>query len=120
MILEGMIGLEVQQVCFGGPTILRLWPEGDISMEGMVRLSIAGMNSPSQTTDWIVARLADLVGVEILTAAIDPSNDLRITLSNGAELSVESASAYEAFNINLASSPSKIVGGAGGRLELWD
>ncbi|MDP3208605.1 MAG: DUF6188 family protein [Rhodoglobus sp.] len=119
-MIESIVGCEVTQVSFGGTFIIRLSPSGDISIEGAMGIEVAGRAVGEDDTDARVARLVDLFGTRIQLAEILPTGDLRVRFSNQTVITVEAGSAYEAFDLNLPGSPSKVVGGAGGRLEVWD
>lgn len=120
MILDAMVGLEVQQVCFGGPTILRMWPGGELSIEGTLALFDVVSDAIVEPLDLMNARLVSLVGSRVAFAEIEPSGDLKVRFECGTVLTVFVEGEYEAYDITLATSPSKIIGGENGRLEFWD
>lgn len=119
-MMNDLVGAEVTQVCFGGPLILRLSPSGDISIEGAMVIESAGRVLDVDDLDARTGRLVDLFASRIVEAEILPSGDLRLAFTNDTVITIEAGSAYEAFNVNLPGHPSKVVGGADGRLEVWD
>lgn len=119
-MVEDLIGAEVIQVCFGGPLIIRLSPSADISIEGAMVIESAGRVLDADDHDARAGRLVDLFASRIVEAEILPTGDLRLEFTNDTVITIEAGSAYEAFNVNLPGHPSKILGGADGRLEVWD